>query len=1375
MAVISVPHNIESRMRKLIKTRKGGKAMHALGKSAGKLLVFMIMNISVILGITTSASAMAYKYTELLPTGWGLSEAISINNSGIVVGWGRDSTYTQKGFLYSAGVYTELLPTGWTESGAFCINNSGAVAGAFTDNNSRGWGFIYSAGDYTELLPTGWSYAGAQCINNSGAVVGSGTDGNSINAGFLYSAGEYTELLPPGWSYAEALCINNSGAVVGWGTDSNGITAGFIYSAGVYTELLPTGWHDTEAFCINDIGAVVGWGYESNSNYPKGFLYSAGKYTELLPTGWDSAEALGINNSGIVVGWGGDSNGIAKAFIYSAGGYTELPPPPGWSSVQPQYIHDSEAIVGWGYDSNGTIAGFLAAPKTTATSTTTTISGNNTSTTTSEPGFFTVISNTPQDSSLNVDYEDPGISATFSMDVDSGTANAGTFIVSYIDNNASETAVTGVYVVDGNTVTFTPDIDLPDNGKDIFVTIKSGTNGIKAKDGTEFALDYTWSFTTVPNLTVEIIPVQVLENEDLVKDKPTVVRVKATWGTPMSSGVVVATDVPKLTADIAVSYDSDFSGKASKTGAEFFEPDANTVKGQNLKYYKGLQNFINHGQSVNFYQACLRGNCLAEVPIVGTAGSHTIHVTITPSGQSASSPRTFTADKTVNVVTMRDNFSVLYVPVAEGGWNNYEEHDIGNLAYNDDKTMNQLFPIARSNTMINEFALPIDPWYYFPLTGNYGLRCLKILAQTRWYTNYDIIIGVAPEQWMSSTFGADGVSEDSAPHAGLIKNTSKPPVAPHEMCHILHYDGGGDSQGHDANWAPYVGYDVGFDRYITSSTTNYTFPLMYVDIALYSQCWITNKNYEFLLSTLSAGASASMAKAKAKRFQAETGSLSVLYISGEIYSSGGTETAAIDGLYIADSGTPDATGTGDYSIELQNAAGTALETQSFNPTFTTDTDGSSYAGFMAALAYDIATAKVAIKHGSTVLIPLTKPQNAPTVSIMAPTAGQSLNGTTTLSWTSFDADGNTLVFTVLSSTDGGANWNMLARNLTDSSFTFDTALLTNSTTCKVKVIASDGFNSTEVVSDTFTVSNAAKVLGTSPASGATGISLDLEAITVRFRDAMDESTITTANIYLQDGSGTVVAAAVFYDSATKTATISPSASLIGSTTYTGIVTTGVKDTAGNALGAQHSWTFTTEADTTPPYYSSLNPEDGAKKVSVTQSVSATFSKAMNAGTISDQTFTLAMQAGGAVSGSVSYDAASRTVTFIPSGDLSESTIYVATLKSTIMDASGNALGGDVTWSFTTASQAETTTTTTTTTVPSGPCPATRVLGKDNPKLENLRDFRDSKLASSAIGRTVIQIYYNNAMRVNAVLEHSPALKAVARRVLEVFAPMVGKN
>jgi hypothetical protein len=85
------------------------------------------------------------------------------------------------------------------------------------------------------------------------------------------------------------------------------------------------------------------------------------------------------------------------------------------------------------------------------------------------------------------------------------------------------------------------------------------------------------------------------------------------------------------------------------------------------------------------------------------------------------------------------------------------------------------------------------------------------------------------------------------------------------------------------------------------------------------------------------------------------------------------------------------------------------------------------------------------------------------------------------------------------------------------------------------------------------------------------------------------------------------------------------------------------------------------------------------------------------------------------------------------------------------------------------------TTTTTTTTGGKICPAKQVLGEDNPQLENLRYFRDSKLANSTIGRRLIQIYYNNTDSIDDALDRSPALKAFTRGVLEVIAPMVGNK
>ncbi len=117
--------------------------------------------------------------------------------------------------------------------------------------------------------------------------------------------------------------------------------------------------------------------------------------------------------------------------------------------------------------------------------------------------------------------------------------------------------------------------------------------------------------------------------------------------------------------------------------------------------------------------------------------------------------------------------------------------------------------------------------------------------------------------------------------------------------------------------------------------------------------------------------------------------------------------------------------------------------------------------------------------------------------------------------------------------------------------------------------------------------------------------------------------------------------------------------------------------------------------------------------------------------------------------------------------ISTTTTTVLSTTTSIISSTTTSTGGGSTTS--------TTQPTTTTTVSSRKCPISKALGSDKPNLENLRDFRDSKLANSAAGRKIIQIYYNNADSINAALERSPALRAATRRVLEVIAPMVGNK
>ena len=101
-----------------------------------------------------------------------------------------------------------------------------------------------------------------------------------------------------------------------------------------------------------------------------------------------------------------------------------------------------------------------------------------------------------------------------------------------------------------------------------------------------------------------------------------------------------------------------------------------------------------------------------------------------------------------------------------------------------------------------------------------------------------------------------------------------------------------------------------------------------------------------------------------------------------------------------------------------------------------------------------------------------------------------------------------------------------------------------------------------------TVSATTPSLGTTAATSAN--------VNVLFSEAMDGTTITVASFTLTQGA-TPIASTVSYES--NVATLNPIDSLTADTTFTATMNTSVKDTAGNALAINKTWTFKTRTAT----------------------------------------------------------------------------------------------------------------------------------------------------------------------------------------------------
>jgi len=203
------------------------------------------------------------------------------------------------------------------------------------------------------------------------------------------------------------------------------------------------------------------------------------------------------------------------------------------------------------------------------------------------------------------------------------------------------------------------------------------------------------------------------------------------------------------------------------------------------------------------------------------------------------------------------------------------------------------------------------------------------------------------------------------------------------------------------------------------------------------------------------------------------------------------------------------------------------------------------------------------------------------------------------------------------------------------------------------------------------------ITSTDPLNLATGVVMN-KHITAMFSTAMDASTITASTVMVKQGT-TSVAGTVSYSG--TTATFIPASNLLANMLYEVTFTTGAKDLAGNALTNNYVWSFTTAAAAIiPPTVNSIDPLNIATGVAMNKQITATFSTAMDASTITTSTF-MVKQGTTAVPGVVSYSG--TTATFVPASNLKANTLYTVTITTGVKDVTGNALTNNMVWSFTT--------------------------------------------------------------------------------------------
>ena len=194
----------------------------------------------------------------------------------------------------------------------------------------------------------------------------------------------------------------------------------------------------------------------------------------------------------------------------------------------------------------------------------------------------------------------------------------------------------------------------------------------------------------------------------------------------------------------------------------------------------------------------------------------------------------------------------------------------------------------------------------------------------------------------------------------------------------------------------------------------------------------------------------------------------VLFASGIIFAN---DTADLQHFYYFPEGYADLEpgNTGNYTIRFLDNNAQILSAISFNVTFDPEFN---VTGFGFAVPYPTNAAQIQLLHEETVIASRIVSANAPTVNLTYPNNGETIvsGENITIIWEASDADNDTLSFTVLYTPDNGTSWIPIQTKISETSLNWTVPNDHPTDQCRIKVIATDGVNTGEDLSDTtFTI------------------------------------------------------------------------------------------------------------------------------------------------------------------------------------------------------------------------------------------------------------------------------------------------------------------
>ncbi len=184
-----------------------------------------------------------------------------------------------------------------------------------------------------------------------------------------------------------------------------------------------------------------------------------------------------------------------------------------------------------------------------------------------------------------------------------------------------------------------------------------------------------------------------------------------------------------------------------------------------------------------------------------------------------------------------------------------------------------------------------------------------------------------------------------------------------------------------------------------------------------------------------------------------------------------TGTATLDNWYVLPEAEYAAMPEGEYTFVYLDASSAVLGEHKVD--FWIEGSDWDVLPFSVVIPYLDGTARIELRKGAATLAQKIVSANAPAVQITTPAGGESYFTEVSITWTGSDLDGDPLSYAVLYSSDGGTTWTTADIEIQQQDYTLNLIGLPPGDNYLVRVIATDGVNTGEDVSDApFEVLNA---------------------------------------------------------------------------------------------------------------------------------------------------------------------------------------------------------------------------------------------------------------------------------------------------------------